>query len=126
MSPSGIGLYILNSNKVLPNNSIITADNQLTVPKFIRYSGSNATNIGQLIGVDGRDITKLKGDPFITDNSGIGSLEVQSLGRFTPEYEGVHSCRIPDEHGDVVEFLFGIYQEKSKLNMIYCNVFVHM
>ena len=114
LSPSGIGIYIFNSDRVLPNNSIITADNQLTIPKFICFSGSNSTNVGQLKDVDRYDITERKEDPIITDRSGHGSLEVQGSGNFTSGYEGMYSCQMPDEDGDIVEFSFGIYQQRSE------------
>ena len=114
----GIGVYILSTRSSLANNSIIPAhyyySNQRTIPKFICLSGSSSATTAQLIGINGRDITERVGDPFITDNSGVGSLEVQGLGSFTPDYEGVYSCRLPDEHGAMVEFSFGIYLSRSK------------
>lgn len=120
MSTSGVGIYIWHTGVVLTNNSYIMAKSHhhhTTVPKFTCFSGSESTNVGHLIGVHGQDITKRVGDPFITDRSGTGTLAVQANGRFTSEYEGVYSCRMPDEHGNTKEIYFGIYLDVGEYTM---------
>ena len=97
---------------VLTNNSYLMAKahhHHMTVPKFTCFSGSNSTDVGRLMGVHGQDITERVGDPFLVDRSDVGALAVQGNGRFTSEYEGVYSCRMPDETGNTKEIFFGMY-----------------
>ena len=91
-----------------------TLASEYNIPKFECFSGSHTSNTGQFIGVNGNDITSTYEDPFTIEHGSNGTLKVQRSGRFLSSYDGVYSCRMPDEHGHMVDVNFGIYRYRCK------------
>ncbi len=83
------------------------------VPGFTCLSGSQDSDVGQLIGVDGQNITHRHGDHFsvvVGNTLSPGMVRVRPAG--TPfTREGVYTCRLLDETGSVAEINFGLYLE---------------
>ncbi len=106
----GIGVYLHYHHKVLPENAVVIATSNQQIPDITCLSGSTTDRVGQLIGVQGQNITHRHGDPFSVV-LGSGMVRVQhSRSSFTDE--GVYSCRLPDESGNNTDVNFGLYLEQ--------------
>ena len=93
------------------NNSLIKADSNQHL-EFSCMSGSKQGGIGHLIGRDGQDITYKYGDPFYVSVGGTenpGLIQVSSYNTLYASYQGVYTCRIPDEAGNLVDINVGLY-----------------
>ncbi len=122
---TGIGVYLLSGHKVLPENAVILATSSQQIPDITCLSGSTTDSVGQLIGVQGQDVTHRHGDPFsVVLGSGMVRMQ-HSRSYFTDE--GIYSCRLTDETGNNVDVNFGLYLEQfngkcvSIYNCIACN-----
>ena len=110
--PLGAGIYANSANKTLMNNSLIKADSNQRLGEFSCMSGSKQDGIGQFIGRDGKDITYKSGDPFHVSIGGKrnpGLIQVNSYTLYA-SYQGVYTCRIPDETGNSVDINVGLYR----------------
>ena len=95
------------------NNSIIKADSNQRLGEFSCMSGSTQGGVGQFIGRHGRDITYQFGDPFYVSIGGVqnpGLIQVSSYTTLHTSYQGVYTCRIPDETGKLVDINVGLYR----------------
>ena len=93
------------------NNSLIKADSNQHL-EFTCMSGLKQGGIGHLIGRDGQDITYKYGDPFYVSIGGTenpGWVQVSSSNTLYASYQGVYTCRIPDEAGSLVDINVGLY-----------------
>ena len=97
---------------MLPNNAIISATLFHYISGFTCYSGSIDGDVGQLIGLDGQDITHSKIDHFtvvVGDANNPGTVKV-TRSRISSENEGVYTCRIPDQSGEIIDVNVGLFQ----------------
>ena len=99
----------------LNNSLVIVEDNYLLV---YCASGSMEEDIGQLIGLDGNNITFRMGDDFDTDTPYPGLLLIDIDTAIADQ--GVYTCRIPDENGVMVDVNIGIYPPGFN-SEFYCN-----
>lgn len=77
-------------------------------------SGSTMAGVGQWIAPDGSNITEDGNDVFnitvgASDNPGFTSIKIRDGASLTPDYEGVYTCLIPDENGDMQYLFVGLY-----------------
>ena len=123
--PTGAGIYVVTGNDsvptgVLPNNGIVIAQDVTSGDRILFQcrSGSTMTGVGQLVDLDGNtfNIGQTSG-VFSVENTGSGSHpgSVQCRNRvgaetLTAAHEGVYTCRIPDETGNVVDVNTGVYR----------------
>ena len=108
----GAGIYANSAHKALMNNSLIKADSNQRLEEFSCLSGSKQGGVGHFIGRDGKDITYINGDPFHVGIGGIrnpGSIQVSSANTLYATYQGIYTCRIPDETGNLVNINVGLY-----------------
>ena len=100
-------------NEVLPNNSLIIVSGLLhRIPSFRALSGSNRSNVGQLINPLSNDITRSRLDPFIVslgNSYDPGSMYVRCLKDIAREDIGIYTYHTPDEEGNIINVNFGIY-----------------
>ena len=108
-------------NEVLPNNSLIIVSGLLhRIPSFRALSGSNRSNVGQLINPLGNDITHSRLDPFIVslgNSYDPGSMYVRCLKDIAREDIGIYTYRTPDEEGNIIDVNFGIYSASASSNV---------
>ena len=115
---SGAGIHVSNGASISVgyhrNNSVLvstddSADYRL---RFYCLSGSDLYEQGELLGLDGKTITS---DTFFnTTNEEPGSLVVMNSAaggqeEITQSEQGVYTCRISDETGELREVGIGIY-----------------
>ena len=80
-------------------------------------SGSRSAAVGQWIAPDGTDLTTVQNDSFevvFGDSNNPGQLMVEaplSSPPVTAIHEGVYTCAIPDETGEINYVFIGIYLE---------------
>lgn len=77
-------------------------------------SGSTVAGVGQWIAPDGSNITEDNTDLFnVTvgglDDPGFTSIEINDGASLTLDDEGVYTCIIPDENGDIQYLFVGLY-----------------
>ena len=81
---------------------------------FMCLSGSSDSGVGQLIGLDGQDITNTYFDSFsvsIGSYDNPGSIFVTPTSRYSSSMDdGVYTCRIPDESGERIDVNVGLYK----------------
>lgn len=92
------------------NSSIV-----LVISDFVLLclSGTSIPDVGHWINPNGTDITHdVNGqfDVIVGDNSNPGSLEVQIPSESDQIDEGVFTCAIPDDTGEIQYLYVGIYQ----------------
>ena len=118
-SIAGAGIYVVDGSPVgfLPNNGLVTLvdsfqPNEFSL-RFFCISGSLMEDVGDLIGLDGTQITS--NDFFYTSNMVLpGEVGVFSGGTLTTQVfgasqQGVYTCRIPDESGIMESVNIGVY-----------------
>ena len=94
----------------LQNNSAISADDDGGINELICCSGSEAGNVGVWIAPDGADITNTM-HPFNVTVGGSGNpgfLSIRSP-HLSHDDQGVYTCQIPDEDGQMQTIHVGIY-----------------
>ena len=68
-------------------------------------------NVGTLIGLDGTNVTT--GGVFEITNPQVGELRVESISmkqsNLTASDQGVYTCRIPLQNGEMTDINVGIY-----------------
>ena len=110
--PIGAGIYASSAHEALMNNSLIKADSSQHF-EFRCMSGSKQGGVGHFIGRNGRDITYQFGRPFYVSIGGVhnpGLIHVRSYRTLSMSYQGVYTCRIPDENGNLVDINVGLYR----------------
>jgi len=120
----GAGLYANSAHKALMNNSIIKASSSQRLGEFSCMSGSTQGGVGQFIGRDGRDITYQFGDPFYVSIGGVqnpGLIQVSSYTTLQTSYQGVYTCRIPDETGKFLDINVGLYRYEFNSKPYMCH-----
>ena len=109
----GVALY-LDGAGLVQNNSIIRASVTGRLPQLQCISGSSAADIGQWIAPNGGEIdvgpsgsfTIVTGD---ADDPGFTSIELKDGVSLATRDQGVYSCIIPDENGNVHYLYVGLY-----------------
>ena len=116
----GAGIHVFNGKSPigsLPNNGlvrpIVTASTNPDVRRlrFFCRSDSTLKNVGELIGLGGTAITSSDFFEISADGNG-GELEVAnfvSSDDVTSSEQGVGTCRIPLQSGEIREINIGIY-----------------
>ena len=105
-------MYASSAHKALTNNSLIKAASNQHL-EFMCMSGSKQGGVGHFIGQNGQDITYKFGRPFYVSIGGIdnpGLINVRSYRTLYASYQGVYTCRIPDETGSIVDINVGLYR----------------
>ncbi len=115
---TGAGIHVFRGNSTgdrgsLSNNGIIIANN--TDPqyrfRFACRSDSMKENVGTLIGLDGTNVTT--GGVFEITNPQVGELRVEGISmkqsNLTASDQGVYTCRIPLQNGEMTDINVGIY-----------------
>ena len=96
----------LTSGTIVHNNSLVIMDHNFL--QVICASGSMRRYIGQLIGLDGNDVTYVHDDSIYNIDSGVpGSILILIDPSFADQ--GVYTCRIPDENDVEVDVNIGFY-----------------
>ena len=81
--------------------------------RFVCRSDSTLPNVGELIGLNGTAITSH--DFFAISNSNRGEVNVENVVGsqlnliMTVSEQGVYTCRIPPESGEMREINIGVY-----------------
>jgi hypothetical protein len=99
---------------LVQNNSIIRASITGRFPQLQCISGSSATGVGQWITPNGGEIDGGPSDSFTiitgdTDDPGFISVELKDGVSLVSRDQGVYSCVIPDENGNVHYLYVGLY-----------------
>ena len=119
---AGAGVVVQPGDRVLPNNSLITTSSHNLIPRFHCLSGSLRSNVGNLIGPLGTDITLMSSDPFnVRHGRGTdpGTLLVfSSSNAMETDDNGIYTYHTPDENGDTVDFHFGIYDSTHSSEIV--------
>ena len=126
---TGIGVYVTQDHKSLPNDGMIVVQPFTNrISEFRCLSGSTQYNVGQLIGTTGENIVSDISDPFHVSRGtwfNPGVIHVQSNRELGTQYEGIYTCRMPDETGNVTSMNVGLYRRgvRGKLvhNIIICS-----
>lgn len=99
---------------MIPNNSIIRMSVSGRFNQLQCISGSTTAGVGQWIAPDGSNITEDGSDVFnitvgASDDPGFTSIKIKDGASLTPDDEGVYTCMIPDENGDMWYLFVGLY-----------------
>lgn len=115
----GVGLFMIGIG-VIPNNSILLTNSGGHISQLFCLSGSNRTTVGNWISPEGRILDAVQNDPFdIIFGSGNipGQLVVEtplSNPPLTTTHEGVYTCVMPNEDGEIEYLRIGIYLNASE------------
>ena len=112
----GAGIHVFNGvpKGSFPNNSLVSinaTDTQFRFRLFCR-SDSMMAGVGELIGLDGNPIDSHSNSFFDTSHPIPGELRVvnkSSLTDLPTSEQGVYTCRIPLQSGEIREISIGIY-----------------
>ena len=129
----GVGLH-LEGRGLIYNNSIIRMSATGRFNKLQCISGSKIAGVGQWIAPNGNNITEDNTDLFnITvgdlDDPGFTSIELEDGASLAVEDEGVYTCIIPDENGDIHYLSVGLYgrgfnsKEHIHINLLIISLF---
>ena len=105
----------------LPNNGIVISLDTARFGFFCR-SDSMMNNVGMLIGPDGTTVTT--GDAFTIEHIRPGELKVQntlSQNILTAGDQGVYTCRIPLQSGEMRDINVGIYPSGFNSKCLFLN-----
>ena len=110
----GVGIYVTKGHQFLPKDGLIVAQ-PLTnsISEFRCLSGATQYNVGQFIGTNGVDIVRNIDDPFYISRGtqfSQGIIHVISTRELETEYEGIYTCQIPDETGNMASINVGLYR----------------
>ena len=118
---AGAGIYVFRGALTgdlqvpgsLPNNGIVISLNTTEGGVYFRFfcrSDSMMSNVGMLIGPDGTTVTT--GDVFTIAHPQPGELRVEnklSQNVLTANDQGVYTCHIPLQGGEMKDINVGIY-----------------
>ena len=104
------------STEILSNNSIVQASQVNGIREFQCISGSTVPFVGRWVSPGGNQITNSTnslidvsvGDP---SDPGFVSIRLAPEATFTGDDEGVYTCEIPDERGNLQLIRVGIYRD---------------
>ena len=117
----GAGIHVFNGEPPIgsqPNNGLgrpfVTTS---TIPdlrrlRFFCRTDSTMRNLGELIGPEGTAITTNAVFEIITNRANGGELQVTNFvesNNVTASEQGVYTCRIPQQSGEIREISIGIY-----------------
>lgn len=112
--PIGIGIYVTQGHQFLSNDGLIVAQPFTNrISEFRCLSGSTQYNVGQFIGTNGVNIVSDTRDPFYISRGrqfSPGVIHVRSNRELETEYEGIYTCQMPDETGNVTSINVGLYR----------------
>lgn len=113
---TGVALYLEGVGPI-QNNSIIRASITGRFNQLQCISGSTAANVGMWIAPNGEDIDGGPSDSFSVVTSdgtdpGFTSIELQMGEALSAGDEGVYTCVIPDENGNMQYLYVGLYQRR--------------
>ena len=114
---TGHGIYLFKGNPRgnLLNNSIAISDNPASEFKFcLRIfcrSNSMSGNVGQFVGLNGNALTSNSFFAIARPQPGEITVEnrVGSQNPLTASQQGVYTCRIPLQSGEMSEINVGVY-----------------
>ena len=107
----------------LPDNGLVVSDNPGSGRRlrFFCRSDSMSENVGQLIGSDGTAITS--SNFFAIAREQPGELSVTntfgSQSALTTSQQGVYTCRIPLQSGQMREINVGIYRNDFSSKLVH-------
>ena len=99
----------------LPNNGLVSFDlsDQTYRLRFFCRSDSMIEGVGKFIGLEGNPITKRNSSFFEISNPQPGEVSVVNFKanstNLTASGQGVYTCRIPLQSGEIREINIGIY-----------------
>ena len=109
----GVALY-LDGIGLVQNNSIIRTSITGRLNQLQCISGSSTASVGQWIAPNGEEIDGGPADSFTilagdADDPGFTLIELKDGVSLAPRDQGVYSCVIPDENGNVHYLYIGLY-----------------
>ena len=116
---TGVGLFMSGIGKI-PNNSILVTHSGGRISQLFCLSGSNMSTVGNWISPEGRILDAVRNDPFdvIFGGSNIPGLLLVNTPLSNPPlsitHEGVYTCGMPNEDGDIEYLYIGIYLNPSE------------
>ena len=117
----GAGIHVFNGiapTGSQPNNGLVrpvvttSTDPNTRRLRFFCRTDSTMRNLGELIGLEGTAITTNNVFEITTDSINGGEIEVEnfvSSDDVTSSEQGVYTCRIPQQSGEIREINIGIY-----------------
>lgn len=129
MYVAGVVLYLedgidsdLPLGRLLPNNTLISADSLTSTYGLACYSANTQSNTigewrfpdGSLVGGENSNDQ----DQVLFRHQQIGrvTLQIREGRQLTPSLEGVYTCRIPDETGTERTLYAGVYTAANYVN----------
>ena len=110
---AGVHIFTGTPNGNLPDNGLVVSDNPGSGRRlrFFCRSDSMSENVGQLIGLDGTAFTSSSFFAISRQQPGEVSVEntVGSQNALQASQQGVYTCRIPLQSGQMREINVGIY-----------------
>ena len=99
------------------NNSIIRATATGRFNQLQCISGSTVASVGQWISPSGAVISEGQSGSFIVvtgdgNDPGFTSLELRTGVALSATDEGVYTCAIPDENGNMWYLFVGLYRQR--------------
>ena len=111
---AGVHVFTGTPSVSLPDNGLVVSDNPGSGRRlrFFCRSDSMSENVGQLIGLDGTAITSSGFFAIARQQPGELSVDntVDSQSALTASQQGVYTCRIPLQSGQMREINVGIYR----------------
>ena len=115
---TGAGIYVTGGMQSLPNDGLIIAHAySKRISEFRCLSGTTRHNVGQLIGTNGLDIVGNSTDPFLVTRGSAyspGMIHVRNTLTFEEGYDGIYTCKLPDENGAISSVNVGLYRTGVK------------
>ena len=113
--PLGVALY-LDGIGLIRNNSIIRATATGRFNQLQCISGSTVASVGQWVSPSGVVVNGGQNSTFIVttgdaSDPGFTSLEPRTGVSLQERDEGVYTCAIPDENGNLWYLFIGIYRQ---------------
>ena len=100
-----------------PNNGLVVSTNPGNGLRFRFFCRSDSVtfNVGQLIGLDGNNVSNSDFFGFGTPGDG-GELRVENTvgmqTAVTSSQQGVYTCRIPLQNGEIRDINIGVYPDQ--------------
>ena len=121
----GIGIYVTQGHQSLPNDGLIVAEPFTNrISEFQCVSGTTQYKVGQLIGTTGEDIVSNIEDVFYISRGtqfSPGVVHVRSIRELETEYEGIYTCQMPDETGNMASVNVGLYRNNIQGEPLHYN-----
>ena len=98
------------------NNELVVSDDSDSKfhLRFFCRSDSMSNNSGELIGLNNRTLTNSRPFNISTPQPGELLVFVDNHTRLTPSHQGVYTCRISMENGDIKKINIGLYPSSFK------------